>query len=133
MKVSNIFLGAILLLHGLVFALSEYWFWNYVPDGGPEGNWMRNPALYWLPLLCLVFFWAVADSKRRKSSFSYISLSVVAILFPVGVPYYFLKTYGRRAALLHVFMFAIFASACLACGWIGHSLTHRYYAVWTNG
>jgi hypothetical protein len=132
MRRAHPYLGAIILLHAAAGALSEAWFWNYVPDGGSAGDWMINPAIYWILLCCLIFFWCKTDASQRKVQFPVGGSMLVALVFPVGVPYYFFRTYSRRLALVRSGQFFAFVAACVAAFWLGNELTHRYYAVWTN-
>jgi len=132
MKHAHIYLAAIVLLHAVCGALAEAWFWSYVPDGGPEGLWMVNPLIYWTPLFLLLWAWCRADTRARHARFSPGASMLVSILFPIGVPYYFFKTYARREALLHAGLFLVFVGACLGTFWLSRKLTFQYYAVWTN-
>ena len=132
MKHAHIYLVAILLLHAGGAALWQVWFWNYVPDGGPEGDWMLSPAIYWIPLFSLLYVWCRVDAETRNVQFPFSASILVSLFFPIGVPFYFFKTYSRRDALIHTGLFLIFVVACFAAGWLGGKVTHQYYAVWTN-
>ena len=132
MKHGHLYLCAIILLHAICTALSQAWFWNYAPDGGPGGDWMISPAIYWIPLFCLIFIWCRVDSNQRKVRLPFGGSMLVTLLFPIGVPYYFFRTYSRRLALIRTGQFFVFVAACVAALWLGNELTHRYYAVWTN-
>ena len=132
MRHANLYLGAIILLHAAAAALSEAWFWNYAPDGGSAGDWMISPAIYWIPLLCLIFIWCRIDANQRKVRLSFGGSMLVTLFFPIGVPYYFFRTYSRRLALVRSGQFLAFIAACVVALWLGNELTRRYYAVWTN-
>lgn len=88
MKHAHIYLGAIVLLHAACAALSQASFWKYAPDGGPEGDWMFSPAIYWIPLFCLILIWCRVDSNQRKVGFPFGGSLLVSVFFPIGVPFY---------------------------------------------
>ncbi len=132
MKRSHIWLATILLFHAWYGALQQVWFWNYAPDGDGEGLWMVNPFTYWVPLFSLLFLWYRADSKARALQFSLRASLLASILFPIGVPYYFSRTYSRRGALLHTGLLLVFAATCFVVGRLGNTVAFQYYAVWTN-
>ena len=132
MKHPHIYLGVIILLHGVSAALWEVWFWNYAHHGRPEGDWMVSPAIYWMPLFFLIFIWCRVDSSQRMVRLPFGVSVLVTFLFPIGVPYYFFRIYSRRLALIRTGQFLVFAAACVGALWLGHEFVYRYYAVWTN-
>ncbi len=127
MRHAGLCLGAIVLLHAVYAALWHVWFWNYAPDGGPGGNWMISPAIYWIPLFSLIYIWCRVDSNQRKVRLPFGRAMFVTFLFPIGVPYYFFRTHARREALVRTCRFLIFVAACLTASWLGGELTHQYY------
>jgi hypothetical protein len=129
MKHAHLYLGAIVVLHAACAALWHVWFWN---SGGPRGDWMISPVIYWIPLFCLILIWCRVDSNQRNAGLPIVGSMLVALFFPLGVPYYFFRTYSRRLALIRTGQFLLFVATCVAASWLGGELTHRYYAVWTN-
>lgn len=129
MRRAHIVLAAILLLHFVVAALSEAFFWLYVPDGPGLGDalWMRSPRIYWPSLMFLLLVWCVTDAKDRSVELPLGAAIALPFLFPIGVPYYYWKTYPRRAAIEHIGLFAVFVAACIAASWLGGKLSHYYY------
>jgi hypothetical protein len=132
MRHAHIYLIAIVLLHVATSALFEAYFWLYVPDGGPGGDWMRSGWIYWLPLFGLLYIWCRVDAKDRHVELPFGASTLVAFLFPIGVSYYFFKTYPRRRALIQIALAAAFISACIAASWIGNRVAFCHYAFWTD-
>ena len=132
---AHIWLVAILAQFCGFGALGQASWWMYLD--GPKA-----PA--WLPLattsvpafsMCLVGFlylWCRADAKGRRISLAPGISILVPLLFPIGIPYYYLRTYPTRSAIFHICLAAIFAVACFAAGRLGAELVFRYFAVWTN-
>jgi hypothetical protein len=132
MRRAPIYLGAILFLHLVGAILYEAYFWNYVPDGGPGGEWMISPATYWVPLLTLLILWLRTDAKERNAGIPGWALLVAPVLFPIGIPYYFFSTNPMRTAVLRLGLALLFVGACFGALWMGNRLAFNYYAVWTN-
>jgi hypothetical protein len=132
MRIAHLYLGAVLLLHIVVAILYEAHFWNYTPDGGPEGDWMTSPAIYWSPLLVLIFLWIRADAKDRHVVLSPWLSFAIPLLFPLGVPFYYFRTNQPLRAFQRSAMFLLFVAACLAALRLGNLLAFNYYAIWTN-
>ena len=116
MRRAHIYLLAILLLHAGVAAVDEAYWWLYAPDGEgiAEAAWMISPVIYWVPLVVLLFVWCIVDARNRHVKRPLGAAILVALVFPVGVPYYYWRTYARRAAVVHIGLFVIFAVACFA-------------------
>lgn len=129
MRHAHLYLAAILLLHAGVAALDEAYFWLYIPDGEGlvEAAWMRSPAIYWVPLIVLLSVWCRVDAKNRRVKPPLGAVLVVPLLFPIGVPYYYWRTYPRHAAFVHIGLFVIFAAACVAALWIGRRIAFQYF------
>ncbi len=129
MRHAHVYLVAILLLHIGIAALSEAYFWLYVPDGEglAEAAWMVNPAIYWVPLMAWLYLWCVVDAKDRHVQPPFGAAIVVTLVFPIGVPYYYWRTYPPRAAMVHIGSFTIFVAACVAASRLGGMLAHYYF------
>ncbi len=127
MKRAHIYLASILLLHVGYITLYEVQFWNNFPDG--DWDKVPGPATYWLPLLMLLHLWCKADAKDRHVDLQFFPSVLVALLFPIGVPYYFLRTYPRRLALLHIGLAVMFAAACLAVAKVTYMLVFYHLMV----
>src|SRR5215831_3514970 len=102
MRHAHVYLIAILLLHIVVAVLYEAYFWLYVPDGIglAEAAWMRSPTIYWAGLVVLLYIWCRVDAKDRRVTLPPGAVILVPLLFPIGVPYYYWRTYARRAAIM---------------------------------
>jgi F0F1-type ATP synthase assembly protein I len=127
MRRAHIYLASILLLHIGYVLLYAVQFWSNVPDGDMDK--VPGPATYWIPLLILLYFWCKADAKDRHVNLPLLPSVLVPLLFPIGVPYYFLRTYARRRALLHIGLAVIFAAACLAVAKLTYMLAFYYLIV----
>jgi hypothetical protein len=109
---AHIYLAAILFLHIGYTAFYEVRFESNFPDG--DINRVPGPATYWVPLLIFLYLWCKADAKDRHVDLPFFQSVLVPLLFPVGVPYYFVRTYGHRRGLLRIGLAVIFAAACFA-------------------
>ena len=127
MRRAHIYLASILLLHIGYVLLYAVQFWNNVPDADMDK--VPGPATYWIPLLILLYFWCKADAKDRHVDLPLLPSVLVPLLFPIGVPYYFLRTYARRRALLHIGLAVIFAAACFAVARLTYMLAFYYLIV----
>lgn len=88
---------------------------------------MVSPAIYWPPLLILIFLWIRADAKHRKVIVPcWVSLGIT-VLFPLGVPIYLARTYQLRPAIYRVGMFLLFATACVCAVLLGRKLAFYRY------
>jgi hypothetical protein len=132
MKPAHFYLAAILLLHLSVGILGEAHFWKYMPDGGPGGDWMISPAIYWVPLLILIYLWLRADARYRQAVLPPWLSIAAPIVFPIGVPFYYFRTNRVYTAFFRIGLLLLFAGACFATLWLGTKLAFNYYAVWTN-
>jgi hypothetical protein len=134
MRRANLFLAGIIAQQFGFAALAEAQFWHYFPDGDiPE--WVQVISKwywYWVVLVALLYFWCKADAKDRQVVIPVTTSVLVPLLFPIGIPYYFLRTYSTRPAILHIGWAVIFVASCVAAFWLGHMLTFDYYAIWTN-
>jgi hypothetical protein len=101
-----------------------------MPDAEP--NWMVSPTIYWVPLLLLLFMWCVVDAKERRIHRPFGWAMFVSLLFPIGVPTYFARTYSARPAIVRISLATLFVTACIAAMWVGNWFAFNYYAVWTN-
>ena len=124
MRRAHIYLASILLLHSGYIVLYEVQFWNNFPDG--DMGKVPGPATYWIPLLILLYLWCKADAKDRHVDLPFFPSVLVPLLFPIGVPYYFLRTYARRRVLFHIGLAVIFAVACLAVAKVTYMLAFCY-------
>ena len=127
MRRAHIYLISILLLHIGYAVLYQVQFSNNFPDGDMDK--VPGPATYWIPLLILLYLWCAADAKDRHVDLPVLRSVLVPLLFPIGVPYYFLRTYARRRALLHIGLAVIFAAACLAVAKVTSMLAFYYIIV----
>ena len=108
-------------------------YWKYFPDEGDNPNWLEwiNHS-YWIVVVGLLYFWCRADAEDRGVKIP-VAISILEpLLFPVGVPSYYFRTYPARSAFLHIGMAGIFIALCVAAIWLGHTLAYDYYAIWTN-
>lgn len=129
MKHSDVYLVAIALLHACVTALDESYFWLHAPDGAglETAGWMRSPFLYWVPLVVLLCVWCLVNARSRAVRMPFWKALLVALLFPIGVPYYYWTTYPRASAIAHLGLFASFLGICFAALWGGRKLAHYYF------
>ena len=131
---ARIFLLGILALFFCVGVMGIAEFWLYL--GGPRPPWwfrlVRSPFLFWTCLVALLFFWFEAESSDKRPTLPRRMSILAPLLFPIGIPYYFLRTYPTRSAVLRIGLAAVFAVACIAAIRLGSALTWEYYAVWTN-
>lgn len=133
MKRSHIFLVGILFLFFGVGVLGVMEFWHYLDL--PPSTWYQviaNPVVFWMCLMGLLYSWIKADANDRSIPLSLGTSILVPLLFPIGIPYYYLRTYATRSALLHIGLAVLFVGACIATARLGAELTFEYYAVWTN-
>jgi hypothetical protein len=132
MRRANFFLAGIVALQFGFAAEAEYEFWHYVPDGDvPE--WLRFLGYCYCPAVVgLLYLWCRADAQGRRVRISVITSVLVPLLFPVSIPYYYLRTYPARSAFLHIGLAGAFIALCVAAFWLGHTLAFDYYAIWTN-
>lgn len=77
---------------------------------------------YVLGLLVFIFLWCRADAKFRKIRIRVRIAALIAVLFPVGVPFYFLRTYALGRAIAHIGLSVVFVASCVAA----MSLTTRF-------
>jgi len=92
---------------------------NQAPDG----------TGYWISWVIFVYLWCRADAKDRQVGLPLLASVLVPLLFPLGVPYYFLRTYPRRRAWLHIGMALLFAVACVAVARITAGIAFYYIIV----
>jgi hypothetical protein len=124
MRHAHVYLLAIVLHHVGATARHEAYFWLDAPDGAA---WLISPATYWIPLIALLFVWCVVDAKNRHIKLPFWVPLVVSLIFPIGVPYYYWRTYPRRAAFVQMGLFAIFMAVCVAALWVGKKLVDYYF------
>lgn len=124
---AHIYLASILVLHIGYIVLYAVQFWSNFPDRDMDK--VLGPAAYWAPLLILLYLWCKADAKDRHVDLPFFQALLVPLLFPIGVPYYFLRTYPRRRALLHIGVAVIFAAACLAAAKLSYMLAFCFLIV----
>ena len=130
MRRDRILLALLLLLHVVYFSRKEAEQWFIWPDG----DFARavGPIWYWAPLLALAWLWCGTNAAYRHVKLSVGGALLAGVLFPIGVPYYFLKTYDKAQAIRQIGWFVAFACACVALGALSGWTTHKYYAVWSN-
>jgi hypothetical protein len=123
---TGVFLGGILGLQFGVgaFAVAERWL--YFPDGDVPISAGAVNVIYWIGIVGLLYGWCRADAKCRQLAIPAIEFLLVPLLFPVGIPYYYLHTYPLRAALLHIGGAAVFVLSCVAAFWLGLTLPRSY-------
>jgi hypothetical protein len=130
MRRSYVYLALIVVLHVAWAAQKQAEAWLSWPDG--DMSRMLGSSFYFAPLLVLIHMWRRSDSKERDVSLSLVPAVLVPAIFPVGIPYYFFRTYPFRPALAHFGLAVLFAAICFAALWLGDILVFNYYAVWTN-
>jgi hypothetical protein len=108
----HIYLAAILFWHIGYTAFYEVRFENNFPDG--DMSKVPGDTTYLVPLLIFLYLWCKTDTKDRHIDLPFLPSVLVPLLFPIGVPYYFVRTYGLRRGLLHIGLAVIFAALCLA-------------------
>jgi hypothetical protein len=123
----HIYLAAILLLQIGYVIFYQVRFWNNFPDGDMDQ--VPDGTGYWIALVILLYLWCRADAKDRQVALPLIASVLVPLLFPVGVPYYFLRTYSRRRALLHIGLAVAFAAVCLSVARITGQVAFYYIIV----
>ena len=129
---TGFYLGALIALQFGVGAFVEAEQWLYFPDDDVSISAYALSGCYWITIMGLLYGWCRADAKYRHLAIPAVEFVLVALLFPIGVPYYYLNTYPRGAALLHIAGAAAFVLSCVAAFWLGHVLVMEYFAVWTN-
>jgi hypothetical protein len=114
MRRAHVVLLAILVLSFGCSAVLEVTFLRWLPDG-PHPVWANfiEPG-YWVALLVLIYVWCASDAKDRGVSLPFGVTVLVPLLFPIGVPYYYFRTYPAGSAFLRVGLAALFAVACIA-------------------
>ena len=133
MRRASFFLVGIIAAQFGFAAFGEMQYWKYFPDDGDNPNWLEwiNHS-DWIVVLGLLYFWCRGDAKDRRVTIPVAISILVPLLFPVGVPYYYFRTYPARSALLHIGFAILFLTACVGAFWLGHRLAFDYYAIWTN-
>jgi hypothetical protein len=79
-----------------------------------------------------LYVWLKSDAGDRRIPLSLGTSMLVPLLFPIGIPYYYFRTYTTRTAILRIGLATLFAAACIAAVWLGSTLAFNYYAIWTN-
>jgi hypothetical protein len=130
MKRAHLWLIAILMLHAFIGILSDAYWWRCFPEGGPQCWWLGSPFIYWVPLLILLYLWLRADIAERQAELPYLSVVLLPLVFPVGVPYYYWRTLPLRAAILNIGLALVYAGVCIAALWLGRMLGFEYNTVW---
>src|SRR4051812_43158081 len=90
----HVYLAAILVMQIGYAIFYQVRFWNNFPDG--DMNQVPDGTGYWIVLVILLYLWCRADARVRQVNLPLPLSVLVPLLFPVGVPYYFWRTYGRR-------------------------------------
>ena len=93
-----------------------------------NGDFDRIPvrALYWVPLVILLYFWCKSDAKDRQLDLPILTSLLVPLFFPVGIPYYFLRIHDTRAALRRIAFAAFFVVGCVIAGTLAVGITNNY-------
>src|SRR3954452_7262236 len=94
----HVYLAAILLLQIGYAIFCQVQFWNTFPDG--DMNQVPDGTGYWIAWVIFLYLWCRADAKVRQVGLPLVASVLVPLFFPLGVPYYFLRTYPRRSAWL---------------------------------
>ena len=132
MRRASYFLAGIILLQVVVAAEAERRLWLYFPDGDVPGWLVLLGYCYWPAVVGLLYLWCRADAKDRRVAMPPSTFVWVPLLFPVGIPYYYFRTYPARSATFHIGLAGIFTALCATALWLGHALAHEYYATWRN-
>ena len=91
---ARIFLVGILALFFCVGVLGVTEFWLYLDEPLPP-LWFRlvtSPLVFWTCLVVLLYFWCKADATDRRLALPLSTSMLVPLLFPIGIPYYYLRT-----------------------------------------
>ena len=123
----HVYLAAILLLQIGYAIFYQVQFWNTFPDG--DMNQVPDGTGYWIAWVIFLYLWCRADAKDRQVGLPLLASVLVPLFFPLGVPYYFLRTYPRRSAWLHIGLALLFAVACVAVGRITARIAFYYIIV----
>jgi len=121
------YLAAILVLHIGYALFYQVRFWNNFPDG--DQNQVPDGTGYWIALVFLLFLWCRADARFRQVDLSLLASVLVPLLFPVAVPYYFLRTYSRGRAWLHIGLAILFAVSCVSVAAITGQVAFYYIII----
>ena len=132
MRSASLFLAGIIAWQFGFAALSEAQHWLYFPDASIPLGLQIISKCYWLGIVGFIYCWCRADAKSRHLVIPVATSLFVPLLFPLGVPYYYLHTYPTRRAFAHIGMFLIFVASCVVVLWAGHMVAFDYYAIWTN-
>jgi hypothetical protein len=132
MRRSSFFLAGIMMCQFGFAALGEVRYWLWFPEGDIPKWYQVAMKCYWLSVVGLLYFWCRADAKGRQLAITVTTSILVPLLFPIGVPFYYLRTYPTRSALIHIGLAVIFVALCVAAFWLGRTLMFDYYAIWTN-
>ena len=124
MKRGHTYLAAIVVLTIGYVVLHQVRFWQAFPDRSFER--IPAPALYWIPLLILLYLWCRSDAKERRIDLPIATSILVPLFFPIGIPYYFFHTYDTRRALLRIASAAIFSIGCIIAAMLASRLTENY-------
>ena len=128
MKRRHTYLAAILALTIGYAVLHQVRFLQTFPDG----DYTRIPdrALYWVPLVILLYFWCKSDAKHQQVDLPILTSLLVPLFFPVGIPYYFFRIHDARGALRRIASAAAFLVGCVIVGGLAVRLTDNY--PWTG-
>ena len=128
MKRTHLLLLAIVALNVGYAILGQVWVWFYMPDGNtPVAMRLAIPA-YWAALLGILLFWCRADATDRRLGIPIGQLIIMSLLFPIGVPHYFFRTYPLPRALAHTGLAIAFVAFCVGATWLAARLSYRYFA-----
>jgi hypothetical protein len=132
MRRASFILVGIVALQFCIAALAERQFWRYFPDGDiPKWVELLGPC-NWVAIVGLLYLWCRADAKDRRVTIPVATSILVPLLFPIGVPYYYLRTYPARTAFQHIGMAVVFIACCIGVAWLGQKLVFDYIFIWTN-
>ncbi len=130
MRRAHIYLVSIASLHILYGTLQALqWYYRL----GYEGDLVVLPVrdaitiAFLVALTMLLYLWCRADAKDRHIELPFGALFFVPVLFPIGVPYYFLRTYSLGRAFAHIGLAAVFVTVCIAVPRLIANLIIRYF------
>ena len=113
MRRASFYLTGIIALQVVFAAEIEVRFWLYFPDVDVPGWDVPFGYCYWPAVVGLLYLWCRADAKDRRVALPLSTFVWVPLLFPLGVPYYYFRTYPARSAILHIGLSGIFIAICV--------------------
>jgi hypothetical protein len=132
MRRASFFLVGIVASQFGIAALARRQYWRYFPEGdAPKWVEFLGPC-HWVAVVGLLYLWCKADAKDRRVRIPVATSILVPLFFPIGVPYYYLRTYPTRTAFQHIGMAVVFTACCIGAILLGQKLVEDYIFIWTN-